>query len=107
MINRLNRFGLWSLIGRMIALHDSHDFGQFDRLHHWLVGVLITGTAEVANLATTIMEFKRQADAMLNEKSQEVKQIGQRVENFVNTQGLRALQRSQERTRRRDRQRIY
>ena len=47
------------------------------------------------------------AKTILNEKSQEVKQFGQRTENFVNTQGMRALRRSQERTRSRDRQRIY
>ena len=63
MVNRFNRFGLWSIIGRMIALHDSHDFGKMDHLHHWLVGVLLTSTAEVANLATTIMDFKRQAES--------------------------------------------
>jgi len=57
-----NRFGLWSLIGRIIALDDSHDFGKVDHLHHWILGVAITTGAELLNFAAILRELKAQAE---------------------------------------------
>lgn len=56
-VPRGNRFGLWSLIGKIMAMDDGSDFGQLDRVHHWLLGLVVMSGAEVLNLIAIIREL--------------------------------------------------